>query len=234
MSKHLTQTCWGKQGHNREIFTSLHFPINRKDRWGTIDDFLTSSLHVSLFSTTLWESANSILVHSLMMFSYFFFCLPLRLPPLTVPCKIVFTRPDDLDTWPYHFSLRFLTVIRRSSYGLMACLILLRTATLVTWYLYDMRNICRKHLISMACILFCRSAERVHVSEAYRKMDMTRERISVIFELTVMFLSFHKSFNLISAAVVCAILASISGSEPSSVIIDPKYLKLFTLSISVH
>ncbi|KAI0241621.1 hypothetical protein LSAT2_023242 [Lamellibrachia satsuma] len=36
------------------------------------------------------------------------------------------------------------------------------------------------------------SAERVHVSEAYRKMDMTREHISLIFELTVMFLSLHK------------------------------------------
>ena len=78
--------------------------------------------------------------------------------------------------------------------------------------------------------IFCRSAERVHVSEAYRKMDMTRERISLIFELTVMFLSFHKGFDLVSAAVVCAILACISGWVPSSVIIDPKYLKLFTVS----
>ena len=61
-------------------------------------------------------------------------------------------------------------------------------------------------------------------------MDMIRERTSFIFELTVMFLSFHKGVNLISAAVACAILASISGLEPSSVIIDPKYLKLFTVS----
>ena len=109
----------------------------------------------------------------------------------------------------------------------MACLILLRTASLVTWPLYDMRKIFRKHLISMACILFCRSAERVHVSETYIKMDITRERISLIFEL---FLSFHKGFNLVSAAVVCAIRASMSGLEPSSVIIDPKYLKLVTVS----
>ena len=93
-----------------------------------------------------------------------------------------------------------------------------------------MRKIFRKHLISMACILFCRSAERVHVSEAYRKMDMTRGRISLIFELTVMFLSFHKGFNLVSAADICAILASISGLELSSVIIDPKYMKLVTVS----
>ena len=112
----------------------------------------------------------------------------------------------------------------------MACLILLRTASLVTWSLYDMRKIFRKHLISMACILFCRSAERVHVSQAYRNMNITRERISLIFELTVMFLSFHKGFNLVSTAAVYAILASISGLEPSSVIIDPKYLKLVTVS----
>ena len=112
----------------------------------------------------------------------------------------------------------------------MACLILLRTASLVAWSLYDMRKIFRKHLISMAYIHFCRSAERVHVSEAYRKMDMTRERIGLIFELTVMFLSFHKGFNLVSDAVVCAILASISGLEPLSVIIDLKYLKLVTVS----
>ena len=61
-------------------------------------------------------------------------------------------------------------------------------------------------------------------------MDMTRERISLIFELTVIFLSFHKGFNLVSTAVVCAILANISGLEPSSVIIDPIYLKLVTVS----
>ena len=109
-------------------------------------------------------------------------------------------------------------------------LVLLRTASLVTGSLYDMRKIFRKHLISMACVLFYRSAERVHVSEAYIKMDMTRERISLIFELTVMFLSFHQGFNLVSAAVVRAILASISSLEPSYVIIDPKYLKLFTVS----
>ena len=72
-----------------DIITSLHFPITRKDRWGTIDDFLTSSLHVSLFSTGLWESANSIPVHSLILSSHLFFCLPLRLPLLNLlKCNI--------------------------------------------------------------------------------------------------------------------------------------------------
>ena len=35
----------------------------------------------------------------------------------------------------------------------------------------------------MACILLWNSAVRVHDSQAYRKMDVTRERISRILEL---------------------------------------------------
>ena len=43
-------------------------------------------------------------------------------------------------------------------------------------------------------------------------------------------LSFQTGFNLVSAAVVCAILETISGLEPSSVITEPRYLKLMTVS----
>ena len=46
--------------------------------------------------------------------SHLFLCLPRLLPPFTVPCKMVLTRPDERETWPYHCSLRFFTVIRRS------------------------------------------------------------------------------------------------------------------------
>ena len=35
--------------------------------------------------------------------------------------------------------------------------------------------------------------------------------------------------NLVDAAVVCAIRESISGLEPSSVIIEPRYLKRVTI-----
>ena len=59
---------------------------------------------------------------------------------------------------------------------------------------------------------------RVHVSQAYRKMDVTRERISRILELREILLSFHIGFNLVNAAVVCAILESVLGFEPSLVI----------------
>ena len=55
---------------------------------------------------------------------------------------------------------------------------------------------------------------RVHDSQAYRKMDVTRERISRILELRKILLSFQNGFSLVSSAVVCAILESISGLEP--------------------
>ena len=82
----------------------------------------------------------------------------------------------------------------------------------------------------MACILLWSSAVRVHDSQAYRKMDVTRERISPILELREILLSIQIDFNLVNAAVVCAILESISGLEPSSVITEPRYLKLVTVS----
>ena len=71
---------------------------------------------------------------------------------------------------------------------------------------------------------------RAHDSQAYWKVDATRERISRILELGEMLLSFQSSFNPVNGAVVCAILESISGKEPSSVMTEPMYLKLVTVS----
>ena len=59
---------------------------------------------------------------------------------------------------------------------------------------------------------------RIHDSQAYRKMDVTREHISRILELREILLSFQTGLNLVDAAVTCAILESISGLEPSSAI----------------
>ena len=59
---------------------------------------------------------------------------------------------------------------------------------------------------------------RIHDSQAYRKMDVTRERISRILELREILLSIQTGFSLVNAAVACAILESISGLEPPSVI----------------
>ena len=69
---------------------------------------------------------------------------------------------------------------------------------------------------------------RVPDSQEYRKVDVTRERISHILELREILLSLQTGFSLVHAAVVCAILEGISGLEPSSVITGPRYLKLVT------
>ena len=71
---------------------------------------------------------------------------------------------------------------------------------------------------------------RVHDSQTYKKMDVTREHISRILELREILLSFQTGFRLVNAVVVCAILESISGLEPSSVTTETRYLKLVTAS----
>ena len=130
----------------------------------------------------------------------------------------------------YYCSLRLFTMYRRSLCCPIACWILAWTSSLITLSLYEMRSILRQHLISMACILLWSSAVRVHDSQAYRKMDVTREHISCILELREILLSFETGVSLVNAAVFCAILESISGLEPSSVITEPRYLKLVTVS----
>ena len=116
--------------------TSTYPIVN--DRWGTTD-IATLSLHLILFSASLTALQNFNPVHSEILFSQLFFCWPLLLPPCTVPsvpCKVVFASPDDLDTFPNHFNLRFFTVVKISS-GPMACLILSLTASLVMWSRYE-------------------------------------------------------------------------------------------------
>ena len=68
-----------------------------------------------------------------------------------------------------------------------------------------MCSILRWHLISMAFILLWSSAVRVHDSQAYRKMDVTRERISRILELREILSSIQTGFSLVNTAVVCSI-----------------------------
>ena len=123
-----------------------------------------------------WDLANSRPVHSLMLPSHLFLSLPCLLPPFTVPCKIVLARPDEQEIWLCHGSLCLFTMVRRSSCGPIACWIL-------AWTLYEMCSILQEHIISVACILLWSSAVRVHDSQAYRKMDVTRECISRILEL---------------------------------------------------
>ena len=115
----------------------LFYPLTLEGRRGTTDEFATIPFHLDLFSAALVELAKSIPVHSLILSSHLFFCLPLFLFPFTVPCRIVFAKPGDLETWPKHLNFRFLTRVRSSSYSPMAAWIFLRTSSLVTWSLYD-------------------------------------------------------------------------------------------------
>ena len=75
-----------------------HLSLNHEGRWGTTDDFTTSFVHFSLFSIGFWDLANPRPVHSLMLSSHLFFCLPCLLPPFTVPCKMVLAWPDEQKT----------------------------------------------------------------------------------------------------------------------------------------
>ena len=138
-------------------------------------------------------------VHSFTLSSHRFLCLPLHLPPCTVPCRIVLASPDDRVTCPYYFTLHLFTEVR-FSYGPMAFPILALTSWLVMWSLYEILRSLRKYLISNTCILLSMSAVMAHVSHAYKNMDMARERISLILELMTMFLSFQMTFSLVTAA----------------------------------
>ena len=101
-----------------QTFTfTFTYPIvmNRRGATGVLQ-LATNSLHSSRLSTFLKVSLSSNPVHFLTLSSHlFFFCLPLFLPPHTVPCNMVFASPDDLVTCPYHFSFRSLIVVRKSS-----------------------------------------------------------------------------------------------------------------------
>ena len=82
-----------------------HQSLNRESRWDTTDDFATSFLHFSLFSTALWDLPNCRPVPSLMLSSHLFPCLSCLLPPFTVPCKMLLARPDERETYSHHCSL---------------------------------------------------------------------------------------------------------------------------------
>ena len=129
----------------------------------------TSFLYFSLFSTALWDLANSRPVHSLMLSSHLFLCLPCLLPPLlTVPCKMVLARPDERETCSYYFSFRLFTMLRRFSCGPIACWILAQTSS-----------------FSMVCILLRSCAVRVHNSQACCLQDvrvqlLTNERFFLL------------------------------------------------------
>ena len=85
----------------------FHLHLNSEGRSGTMDDITTSFLLFSLFSTALWDLANSRPVHSPRLSSHLFHCLPCFLHPFTMPCELVLAVPYEWETCPYHLSLRW-------------------------------------------------------------------------------------------------------------------------------
>ena len=85
------------------IYSILFYPITLGGRRGTTDEFATIPFHLDLFSAALVELAKSIPVHSLILSSHLFFCLPLFLFPFTVPCRIVFATGIALSYFCYLF-----------------------------------------------------------------------------------------------------------------------------------
>ena len=51
------------------VILQLHLSSNCRGYWGTTDDFTTTFLHFSLFSTAIWNLANSRPIHSLILSS---------------------------------------------------------------------------------------------------------------------------------------------------------------------
>ena len=70
-------------------------------------------------------------------------CLPTSSSVCLVffPLPLCLARPHEWETCPYHFSLHLFTMVSSSSCGPIACWILARTSSLVTWSLYEMCSI---------------------------------------------------------------------------------------------
>ena len=64
------------QAIKNDLFSILFYPITLEGRRGTTDEFATIPFHLDLFSAALVELAKSIPVHSLILSSHLFFCLP--------------------------------------------------------------------------------------------------------------------------------------------------------------
>ena len=96
-----------------------------------------------VFSTALWDLANSRPFHDLMLSSHLFFCLPCLLPPFIVPCKMVLARSNERETHPYRFSLHLFTMVR-SSCGLIASIFCMPIITSACWkrVIYVPRDAC--------------------------------------------------------------------------------------------
>ena len=137
---------WQEPFHSWTIIISKHcfqllfyFITTYEDRRGTTDEFATIPFHLVLFSAAQVELAKSIPVHSLILCFHLFFCLPF-LFPFTVPCRIVLTKLEDIQTWRNYLSFHVLSIVKSSAYSPIAAWAFLRTSSLETWSLDEILN----------------------------------------------------------------------------------------------
>ena len=85
------QAVVGLQKKQMTLFRGsiLFYPITLEGRRGTTDKFATTPFQLDLFSAALVELTKSIPVHSLILSSHLFFCLPLFLFPFTVGLSLL-------------------------------------------------------------------------------------------------------------------------------------------------
>ena len=135
--------------HSSMVLKYLYIYLSHSlgDRWGTTRPGNQHSPFLS-FLCSPHGILSSKLVQSRMLYSHHFLCLPLLLPPRTVPWRTVLASPEALVTCPYHFILHLFTVKKSSLKTPMAFRILLRTSSLVMWSLYERPRRRLKLLIS--------------------------------------------------------------------------------------
>jgi len=134
----------------------------------TKDDAVVSLLHPSRSSALCSSTESFILVYSLMLSIHDLFCLPLFLPPSSVPCSTVFGRVLWRVTWPNHVSFFFLTMVRRGSCGPASRVIWLLTNSLVFRSLQESPAVFYGILFQMTgfALLFQQSMSRFHFRTA--------------------------------------------------------------------
>ena len=91
------------------FYSILFYPIALEGCRDTTDEFATIPFHLVLFSAALVELAKLILFHSFILSFQLFFCLPFVLCPYTVPCRIAFAKPEDIQMWRNYLSFHVLT-----------------------------------------------------------------------------------------------------------------------------
>ena len=142
------------------------------------DEIVAIPFYLVLFSAAVVELAKSIPVHSLILSSHLFFCRHLLHSPFTVPCWIAL---------PNHLRFHFWT--RSGDHHILQ--LLLGPFCKPPHLQHGPRTKCSiasgtSHL--KGCVLFSMSTVNANDSQAYRNMEMTKERTNFTFDTRDMLL----------------------------------------------